>query len=128
MSHLLLPLSLCCGLTLSTLLISAAAQLSSVVRGDLASLCLSVAAVATLGGGVVALGGPCVSLLLFGLVVAAHTVVPVTRTVSVGLAVVLTLGHLGVSTWRSHRTLDDYRFYTQVSRDTEGDMSVVLAL
>ncbi|XP_054285500.1 adenylate cyclase type 2-like isoform X1 [Macrosteles quadrilineatus] len=108
MGHLLLPLSICGGLTVITLVISVAAQLTT------AMLVLGVAAIASLGGGVVALGGPCVPLLLFALVVVTHTVLPVSRAVSVGLAALVTAGHVGVSAVRSHRELDDFRLYTQL--------------
>lgn len=99
-------------MTGTALVVFAVAQSACLLRSDLAALVASLAVTGVLGAGIVGLGWPTAPLPLFALLLAVHTMLPVSRAVSLAVATVLTVAHLSVAvTWRQPAAA----FYTQVS-------------
>lgn len=115
MSDLAVPLVVASFMTVVTLVVSAVAQLPSLLRNDSASLVLSATLVAVLGLGILALAAdPAVPLTMFALLIAAHTTLPVSRLASSLMAGGLSLLTLVLSTCRSQRGWHDHKLYMQV--------------
>jgi hypothetical protein len=99
-------------MTVTALAVFAVAQCACLLRSDLVALAASLVVTGVLGAGTVALGWPTAPLPLFALLLAVHTMMPVSKTASLMMAVVLTIAHLALAvSWRP----DASALYTQVS-------------
>ncbi|RZF36709.1 hypothetical protein LSTR_LSTR005022 [Laodelphax striatellus] len=89
---------------------------SQCLQGGYASLAGAVVSASALGGGSLVLGGPAVPLPLFALLVAIHTMLPVTRFVSCSLSLVMSAAHFVLAVFY-RRHLPDQNFYSQLGAD-----------
>jgi adenylate cyclase 2 len=107
----LLPLLALVGMTVTALGVFAAAQSPCLLRSDLAALGVSVVVTCALGSGTIALGWPTAPLPLFALLLAIHTMMPISNAVSLLMAALLTAVHIALAvSWRPETS----SFYTQV--------------
>ena len=105
------PLLALVGMTVTALGVFAAAQSPCLLRSDLTALGVSVVVTGALGSGTIALGWPTAPLPLFALLLAVHTMMPISNAVSLLMAAVLTTLHIALAvTWRP----DTSSFYQQV--------------
>lgn len=111
-----LTLSLLSSMTLILLCVFVATQFPSLFRGDIPSLIASLISCSVLGMGIIILGGTSVPLPLFALIIATHTMLPVSRAVSIVLAVLLTVGYLAKAV-HEHHDFMDYMFYAQMGAE-----------
>lgn len=99
------------GMTVAALGVFAAAQSPCLLRSDLTALGVSVVVTGALGSGTIALGWPTAPLPLFALLLAVHTMMPISNAVSLLMAAVLTTVHIALAvSWRP----ETLSFYTQV--------------
>ena len=102
-------------MTLASLGVFAAGQSACLLRSDLTALGVSLVVCGVLGAGTLALGWPTAPLPLFALLLAIHTMMPVSRIVSLVLAILLTVAHLALAiSWRPEVD-NTTAFYSQVS-------------
>jgi hypothetical protein len=107
----LMPMLVLVGMTVTALGVFAAAQSPCLLRSDLAAHGVSVAVTAVLGSGIIALGWPTAPLPLFALLLAIHTMMPISKAVSLLMAATLTAAHVALAvSWRPETS----SFYTQV--------------
>lgn len=105
------PLLVLVGMTVTALGVFAAAQSPCLLRSDLAALGVSAVVTGVLGAGTIALGWPTAPLPLFALILAIHTMMPISKAVSLGMAAALTAVHLALAiSWRPETS----SFYKQV--------------
>jgi len=105
------PLLALIGMTVTALGVFAAAQSPCLLRSDLTALGVSVVVTGALGSGTIALGWRTAPLPLFALLLAVHTMMPISNTVSLLMAAVLTTVHIALAiSWRP----DTPSFYPQV--------------
>lgn len=98
-----------------TLLLAAVlllSQFSFFLQTEPAAVTAAVLVVLALGGGVLALGGTTASLPLFSLLLAVHTMLPISRLLSVGLAATLTVLYMA---WSLSSRKYAAEYYLQVS-------------
>ena len=106
-----MPLLALVGMAVTALGVFAAAQSPCLLRTDLAALGVSVVVTGALGSGTITLGWPTAPLPLFALLLAIHTMMPISNTVSLLMAAVLTTVHIALAvSWRPETS----SFYTQV--------------
>jgi adenylate cyclase 2 len=108
----LVPLLVLAAMTVTALAVFAVAQSACLLRSDLAALAASLVVTGVLGAGIVGLGWPTAPLPLFALLLAVHTMMPISKTVSLSMAAILTIAHLAVAVSLRHEST---AFYTQVS-------------
>ena len=107
----LVPLLALVGMTVTALGVFAAAQSPCLLRSDLTALGVSVVVTGALGSGTIALGWPTAPLPLFALLLAIHTMMPISNAYSLLMAAVLTTVHIALAfSWR----LETTSVYTQV--------------
>lgn len=110
----LLPLLVLVAMTVTALGVLVAAQSACLLRSDLAALGVALVVAGVLGAGTVALGWPTAPLPLFALLLAVHTMMPISRTVSLIVAGTLTIVHLALAIcWRPEASA----FYTQTGAE-----------
>jgi adenylate cyclase 2 len=96
-----MPMLVLVAMTVTSLGVFAAGQSACLLRSDLTALGVSLVVTGVLGAGIIALGWPTAPLPLFALLLAVHTMMPVSRIVSLTLAAVLTIAHIVLAvTWR----------------------------
>ncbi|GFG37885.1 hypothetical protein Cfor_07375, partial [Coptotermes formosanus] len=102
-------------MSVTALGVFAAAQCPCLLRSDLTALGVSVAVTCVLGSGTVALGWPTAPLPLFALLLAIHTMMPISKAVSLVMAAALTAAHVALAvSWRPETS----SFYAQVGVET----------
>jgi adenylate cyclase 2 len=107
----LVPLLALVGMTVTALGVFAAAQSPCLLRSDLTALGVSVVVTGALGSGTIALGWPTAPLPLFALLLAIHTMMPISNAFSVLMAAILTTVHIALAvSWRPETS----SFYKQV--------------
>ena len=102
-------------MTVTSLGVFAAGQSACLLRSDLTALGVSLVVSGVLGAGTLALGWPTAPLPLFALLLAVHTMMPISRIISLLLAILLTIAHLALAiSWRPEVD-NSTAFYSQVS-------------
>lgn len=113
----LTPLLLLSAMTVTSLGVFAAGQSACLLRSDLTALGVSLVVTGVLGAGTLALGWPTAPLPLFALLLAIHTMMPVSRIVSLVLAILLTVAHLALAiSWRPEME-NTAVFYSQIGAE-----------
>jgi adenylate cyclase 2 len=108
----LVPLLVMVAMAVTALVVFTVAQSACLLRSDLAALAASLVVTGVLGAGTVGLGWPTAPLPLFALLLAVHTMMPISKTVSLSMAAILTIAHLALAiSWRQESSA----FYTQAS-------------
>ncbi|KAJ9592327.1 hypothetical protein L9F63_001147, partial [Diploptera punctata] len=114
----LTPLLLLSSMTVTSLGVFAAGQSACLLRSNLTALGISLVVTGVLGAGTLALGWPTAPLPLFALILAIHTMMPVSRIVSLVLSILLTVAHLALAiSWRPE-VENSAAFYSQIGAET----------
>ncbi|XP_021918215.1 adenylate cyclase type 2 isoform X3 [Zootermopsis nevadensis] len=112
----LMPVLILVAMTVTCLVVFAVGQCACLLRSDISALGVSLVVIGVLGTGILALGWPTAPLPLFALLLAIHTMMPISRTVSLILAAILTTVHIALAVaWRPDT--QDSSFYIQVGAE-----------
>ncbi|XP_069701394.1 adenylate cyclase type 2 [Periplaneta americana] len=113
----LTPLLVLVTMVVTSLGVFAAGQSACLLRTDLTALGVSLVVTGVLGAGTLALGWRTAPLPLFSLLLAIHTMMPVSRAASLILAALLTVAHLGLAlAWRPD-LYESRSFYWQLGAE-----------
>lgn len=108
----LYPLATLFTVSIILLIVLGTSQFPAFAENEAATLASSLLVCGSLAAATLLLAGRHAPLPLFALLLALHTMMPVSRPVSMGLAAVITAAHLALSI--AHKFNDEKMLYTQV--------------